>query len=476
MDKIVSLCKRRGFVFQSSEIYGGAASVWDYGPLGVELRKNVADAWWSAMVHGRDDIEGLDAGILMHPRVWEASGHVSGFTDPLLECKTCKKRWRADHVEQSACPRKPSLAPGGHGDCELGEPRLFNLMFKTFMGPVEEDASVVYLRPETAQGSYVNFLNVQQTSRQRVPFGIAQVGKALIVPDGEAAKQLDVAQELWRSMLREGGKRDSRVVALGGGAVGDLAGFVAGAFLRGVEVLQLPTTLLAQVDASVGGKTAVDLPEGKNTVGLFVQPAGVVADSELLGSLPQGELRSGLFEVIKMGFLLAPELLELTEGTLDELLAGDPERLASVVAGAVAAKAAVVERDPTELDERRLLNFGHTLGHAIEAAEGYSGIRHGEGVGYGMLFALRLSCKRGLPGDQAARLRSLISRLQLPPLGDLAVPELLESMARDKKAREGGISWVLATSLGHGRMVDDVPWNEVEEELKAFLASSDRGE
>ena len=178
MGKIVSLCKRRGFVFQSSEIYGGAASVWDYGPLGVELRKNVADAWWSTMVHARDDIEGLDAGILMHPRVWEASGHVSGFTDPLLECKTCKKRWRADHIEDAGCPRKPSVAPGAHKDCELGEPRLFNLMFKTFMGPVEEDASVVYLRPETAQGSYVNFLNVQQTSRQRVPFGIAQLGKA----------------------------------------------------------------------------------------------------------------------------------------------------------------------------------------------------------------------------------------------------------------------------------------------------------
>ena len=178
MDKIVSLCKRRGFVFQSSEIYGGAASVWDYGPLGVELRKNVADAWWSTMVHARDDIEGLDAGILMHPRVWEASGHVSGFTDPLLECKTCKRRWRADHLDQHSCPRKPSVGAGAHGDCEIGEPRLFNLMFKTFMGPVEEDASVVYLRPETAQGSYVNFLNVQQTSRQRVPFGIAQVGKA----------------------------------------------------------------------------------------------------------------------------------------------------------------------------------------------------------------------------------------------------------------------------------------------------------
>ena len=178
MDKIVSLAKRRGFVFQSSEIYGGAASVWDYGPLGAELRRNIADSWWSAMVHARDDIEGLDAGILMHPRVWEASGHVSGFADPLLECKTCKKRWRADHLDDASCARKPSVAPGRHGDCELGEPRLFNLMFKTFMGPVEEDASVVYLRPETAQGSYVNFLNVQQTSRQRVPFGIAQLGKA----------------------------------------------------------------------------------------------------------------------------------------------------------------------------------------------------------------------------------------------------------------------------------------------------------
>ncbi len=178
MDRIVSLCKRRGFVFQSSEIYGGAASVWDYGPLGVELRRNVADAWWSAMVHARDDVEGLDAGILMHPRVWEASGHVGGFADPLVECKVCKRRWRADHLAGSACPRKPSRAPGEHGDCEIDEPRLFNLMFKTFMGPVEEDASVVYLRPETAQGSYVNFLNVQQTSRQRVPFGIAQLGKA----------------------------------------------------------------------------------------------------------------------------------------------------------------------------------------------------------------------------------------------------------------------------------------------------------
>lgn len=173
MDRLVSLCKRRGFIFQSSEIYGGTGSVWDYGPLGVELQRNVKESWWRAMVHQRDDIEGLDAAILMHPRVWEASGHVSGFTDPLVECKNCHRRFRADAPELDAgkCP------VCGARD-SFSEPRMFNLMFRTFMGPVEEDADVVYLRPETAQGSYVNFQNVLTASRQRVPFGIAQIGKA----------------------------------------------------------------------------------------------------------------------------------------------------------------------------------------------------------------------------------------------------------------------------------------------------------
>jgi len=177
-EKLVSLCKRRGFIFQSSEVYGGTGSVWDYGPLGVELKKNVKDRWWQAMVRARDDIEGLDAAILMHPKVWEASGHVAGFTDPLVDCKACKARFRADQVAEAQCPRKPSKHPGEHTDCQLTEPRLFNLMFKTFMGPVEDSAAVVYLRPETAQGIYVNFLNVQQATRQKVPFGIAQIGKA----------------------------------------------------------------------------------------------------------------------------------------------------------------------------------------------------------------------------------------------------------------------------------------------------------
>jgi glycyl-tRNA synthetase len=178
MDKLVSLCKRHGFIFQSSEIYGGTGSVWDYGPLGVELKRNIKDHWWRAMVRSRDDIEGLDAAILMHPRVWEASGHVAGFTDPLVDCKTCKGRFRADALADARCPQKPSKRPGEWEACELTAPRQFNLMFKTFMGPVEESASVVYLRPETAQGIYVNFLNVQQSTRQKVPFGIAQIGKA----------------------------------------------------------------------------------------------------------------------------------------------------------------------------------------------------------------------------------------------------------------------------------------------------------
>jgi glycyl-tRNA synthetase len=179
MDKLVSLCKRRGFVFQSSEIYGGLGSVWDYGPLGVALKKNVKDRWWNAMVQARDDIEGLDAAILMHPKVWEASGHVSGFTDPLVDCRQCKNRFRADDPRIKGTPGQPDAqcpVCGTRGS--LTEARMFNLMFKTFMGPVEESAAVVYLRPETAQGIYVNYLNVLQSSRQRVPFGIAQIGKA----------------------------------------------------------------------------------------------------------------------------------------------------------------------------------------------------------------------------------------------------------------------------------------------------------
>ncbi len=179
MDKLVSLAKRRGFIFQSSEIYGGTGSVWDYGPLGVELKKNLKDRWWHAMVRARNDIEGLDAAILMNARVWEASGHVSGFVDPLVDCRNCKKRFRADDPRIKGTPGSPDAqCPSCGMKGTLSEARQFNLMFKTFMGPVEDSAAIVYLRPETAQGIYVNFLNVQQSTRQKIPFGIAQIGKA----------------------------------------------------------------------------------------------------------------------------------------------------------------------------------------------------------------------------------------------------------------------------------------------------------
>ena len=190
LDKLVSLCKRRGFIFQNSEIYGGLASTWDYGPLGAELKRNVKDSWWRSMVLERDDMVGLDSAIIMHPEVWRASGHVESFTDPLVECVVCHRRWREDQLEAS-----PSVVPAEAGtqspdphsgadpvcpECagKLTPPRMFNLMFETHMGPVRSDENIVHLRPETAQGIFVNFANVVTSTRRRPPFGIAQIGKA----------------------------------------------------------------------------------------------------------------------------------------------------------------------------------------------------------------------------------------------------------------------------------------------------------
>jgi len=178
MDKIVALCKRRGFIFPSSEIYGGLGSTYDYGHYGVLLKTNVKNEWWRAMVQERDDIVALDSAILQHPRVWEASGHLAGFTDPLVDCRTCKARFRADHLGELECPQKPSKHPGEGPDCDLTEARDFNLMFETTVGPVKDSGSVAYLRPETAQGIFINFKNVLQFSRKKPPFGIAQVGKS----------------------------------------------------------------------------------------------------------------------------------------------------------------------------------------------------------------------------------------------------------------------------------------------------------
>jgi glycyl-tRNA synthetase len=177
MEKIVSLCKRRGFIFQSSEIYGGINGFWDYGPLGAELKRNVKELWWNTMTRQRDDVAGLEATIIMHPQIWKASGHVDTFSDPMIDCKTCKGRFRADQTNEIPCPQKPSkLVSECHG--EKTAPRAFNLMFQTYVGPVRDESAIAYLRPETAQAIFAQFKNVLETSRQKVPFGIAQTGKA----------------------------------------------------------------------------------------------------------------------------------------------------------------------------------------------------------------------------------------------------------------------------------------------------------
>ncbi len=204
MADLVSLAKRRGFVFQSSEIYGGLGSCWDYGPLGVELKNNIKNGWWRSMTY-RSDVVGLDAAILMHPKVWKASGHIDGFTDPLVDCKNCKARFREDLIKGDSCPNCGSKD-------SFTESREFNLMFKTQMGAVEDDSSTVYLRPETAQGIFVNFLNVQSTMRKKIPFGIAQIGKAFrneITPGNFIFRTREFEQMEMQYFVRPGTQTDS---------------------------------------------------------------------------------------------------------------------------------------------------------------------------------------------------------------------------------------------------------------------------
>ena len=302
-------------------------------------------------------------------------------------------------------------------------------------------------------------------------FVAAEATRDLEVPDGEAAKTVEVLARLWEEMLVAGGKRDSRLVAFGGGSVGDVGGFAAACFLRGIEYVQVPTTLLAQVDASVGGKTAVDLPAGKNSVGAFHQPRRVIADTDLLQTLPDAEVRAGLVEVVKMAATLDRGLFGRMEADMGRILDGDVRTLADVVAAAVDAKRRVVEEDPWEGDRRRLLNFGHTLGHALEAVIGYGSIRHGEAVAHGMRFALILARRRGLSETDARRIEAVVDRLDIPRLPIAEAGALIDAMKRDKKAREVGLSWVLPVGLGESRVADDVSWEEVQTSLVAFLAA-----
>lgn len=288
------------------------------------------------------------------------------------------------------------------------------------------------------------------------------------VADGETAKTVEQLAAVWRRLLSRGGKRDSRLLTLGGGSTGDLGGFAAASFLRGVDYVQVPTTLLAMVDASIGGKTGIDLDAAKNSVGAFHHPYAVLADVDVLRTLPAADLRAGVVEMIKMAALLDAALFESLERQLDQLLVLDAGITTELIAGAMAAKVGVVERDEREAGERKLLNFGHTLGHAIETECGYEGIRHGEAVAFGISFALRLAERRGLDPALAERLRAFLRRLEPPTLPELAPGRLVEVMGRDKKAREKGLGWVVPTRLGAGEVISDVGWDEVRAELETF--------
>ena len=287
----------------------------------------------------------------------------------------------------------------------------------------------------------------------------AQVAR-FVLPAGEASKTLDTFSACIGALAALGATRDACIYALGGGVVGDLAGFAAACWMRGIDCVQLPTSLLAMVDSSVGGKTAVDIAAGKNLVGAFHPPRAVLADTATLRTLPARELRAGLAEVAKYGAIVDAGFLDWLEAHADALLSMDDAALAEAIARSCRHKAAITERDPFEHGERALLNFGHTFGHAIEAEQGYAmGLNHGEAVAVGMVLAARLSSALGLaPTVDGERLQGLLARFGLPTAvpADLDPQALVARMRLDKKAAAGGLRFVLWDGIGRARVVADV--------------------
>ena len=300
----------------------------------------------------------------------------------------------------------------------------------------------------------------------------AIVGKAgpILMADGERAKTLASVSKLYDTFAKRNVTRSSTVLAFGGGVTGDTAGFAAATYLRGLPVVHLPTTLLAQVDSAIGGKVGVNLPAGKNLAGAFHAPALVICDPEVLSTLPRREFRAGLYEVVKYGMTLDAGVFTTVADSLDKIFAQDRDVLASLIATCSALKADVVSRDEHEGGPRRVLNFGHTVGHALEAITHYRRFRHGEAVAYGMLAAAHLSQERGaLSEDDRNRLADLIRRMgPLPPVADLRRSEALEAIGLDKKHVNGKLHFVLCASIGSTSIATDVTPKELTASLKAI--------
>ena len=294
---------------------------------------------------------------------------------------------------------------------------------------------------------------------------------AILVPEGEDAKTLDVAREAWDRLLAAGCDRTSTVVALGGGAVGDLAGFVAATYMRGMNLIQVPTTLLAQVDASIGGKTAIDHPRTKNLIGAFHQPRLVVVDPATLSTLPERQFRSGLAEVIKHGIVLDAGYFADLEQNLDALLRRDLPTVARVVTGSCQIKASIVERDEREAELRHVLNYGHTIGHALEVATDFTRWAHGEAVALGIVAEARLAERLGIAREATtARQVRLLRAAGLPVTGLGAAPAaILDALRRDKKAKDGRVPFVFAPEIGSHRLVYEVPPAAVLQTLEELV-------
>ncbi len=294
--------------------------------------------------------------------------------------------------------------------------------------------------------------------------------RQLVLPDGEVHKTLETAGRILDALVRGGFARDATVLALGGGVVGDMAGFAAACYQRGIAFLQVPTTLLAQVDSAVGGKTAVNHPEGKNLIGAFHQPIAVIADTDTLNTLSERELRAGLAEVIKYGAIMDTPFLDWLDGNMPALLAREPRTLAQAIRRSCELKAQVVEMDEREQGRRAHLNFGHTFGHAIETLSGYGKWLHGEAVAAGMVMAADFSVAMGLLDSAAAqRLRQIIARAGLPVSPPVLQPAaFMQAMGHDKKVLAGRLRLVLLRNLGEATLTDDYPG----EELAKYVASA----
>jgi 3-dehydroquinate synthase len=297
---------------------------------------------------------------------------------------------------------------------------------------------------------------------------VVRDAEPILVPDGERFKQLPTVARIYDALVRANADRAATLITFGGGVIGDMAGFAAATYLRGIALVHVPTTLLAQVDSAIGGKVGVNHPQGKNLIGAFYQPHAVVIDPLVLGTLARREFRAGLYEVIKYGMTSSATLFDRVAGERKAIFARAPEVLTAIIAESCRIKAAVVVADEREAGPRRILNFGHTAGHALEAVTKYRRFRHGEAVGYGMLVAAELARARGAlaQSDRTALADVIASLGPLPPIADISSAQMLEAMQHDKKMVAGKLHFVLPTTIGATTIVDDVSEKEIRAALK----------